>query len=159
MPINRASGAASLALLLPAALLAAASIRPAGAFVLVTPQEAANNAKAPHLRALEPSLPPGALPRIDVVSPPLAADIRSPVDIRLKFVPTKGAVILPDTFRAYYGWLGIDITDRIREHASITAAGLTVKDAELPSGSHDITLEIKDSHDQEAKREVSVTIE
>ncbi len=155
MPNQRVSIRTTLVL----ALLAAANVRPAAAFELITPQEAANDAKAPHLRALLPIPPPDALPRIEVVSPSLAKDVKSPVNIQLKFVPTDGAVILPDTFRAYYGWLGIDITDRIRQHAAITAAGLTVKDAELPSGSHDITLEIKDSHDHEAKRAVSVTIE
>jgi len=159
MASNRASRPVLWALFLALALAVGASVGGAGAFELITPQEAAKNAAAPHLRALTPTPPPDALPRIEVVSPTLAKDVKSPVDIELKFVPTAGAVILPETFHAYYGWLDLDITDRIRQHAAISAAGLTAKDAELPSGSHDITLSVKDSLDHEARREVSVTIE
>jgi len=148
-----ALGLALAALMAPRAL----------AFRLITPQEAAASAESAHLhglmRGLTPQPLPTTLPRIDIVSPKLATDVHSPVTIQLKFVPAKGAVILPDTFRAYYGWLGIDITDRIREHAKITAAGLTADDAELPSGTHDLTLKIKDSEDHTFERSLSFTVE
>ncbi len=56
-----------------------------------------------------------------------------------------GAEIDPTTFRVLYGWLGIDITDRLKEHANITPEGIRAENAELPEGRHELTLEIADT--------------
>jgi hypothetical protein len=145
------------------AVAALAGIAPALAFSLVTPEEAAA-AQSAHARGFLPGpRHPGenaaALPQIEVESPALDAPVKSPVNIKLKFVPPPGAVIVPETFRAYYGFLGIDITDRIRAHAAITQAGLTLENAELPKGTHELTLSVRDSADRAAELRLSVTIQ
>ncbi len=155
-------GRIGVKLLLFTLAAALAGLAPAVAFPLVTPEEAA--AAQAHTRGFftSPQQPGGnaaAVPQIEVESPALDGPVKSPVTIKLKFVPPPGAVIVPDTFRAYYGFLGIDITDRIRAHAAITPTGLTLEHAELPKGTHEITLSVRDSADRAAELRVSVTIE
>lgn len=56
------------------------------------------------------------------------------------------------TFNARYGWLGIDITRRLLDHAATTANGLVAADVELPLGSHRVTLSIADTSGKSASR-------
>lgn len=88
--------------------------------------------------------PPGA-PQITVTLPERFAGLVPPIDIELRFQPAAGAEIDPTTFRVLYGWLGIDITDRLKEHANITPEGIRAENAELPEGRHELTLEIADT--------------
>jgi hypothetical protein len=55
------------------------------------------------------------------------------------------------TFRAKYGWLGIDITALLLEHATETADSLSAQNVDLPSGDHSITVSISDSAGRPAR--------
>lgn len=101
---------------------------------------------APRFRGgpLDYAVAPGA-PIIEVDQPDQTNAIRAPVDIRLRFVPQGGATIDLASFRAAYGWLGIDITNRIIEHAQINASGLFANNAEIPVEHHRVTLQIADN--------------
>ena len=55
-----------------------------------------------------------------------------------------------------YGWLGIDITARLLEHATETAYGLSAKNVDLPFGDHTITVSIADSNGRTGSRKSCV---
>lgn len=142
-------------LLLPAAALAFAS-RPARAFVLVTSEEvAANHAAeiARYSRSLRQAPPPPEprgpsdpdVPQIEVVRPQEAGTLTSPLTIILRFRAATGAQIVPTSFRAHYGLLGLDITNRLLPYARLDASGLNAENAALPSGSHRVQVQIADT--------------
>mgnify|MGYP001544886671 CR=1 FL=1 len=93
---------------------------------------------------------PGA-PKIEIVEPRGKDTIEVPIKIYIRFIAEDGASIVVDTIRILYGWLGIDITERIREHAVITAKGIKADNAELPEGSHRITIKVADTKDRKAE--------
>jgi hypothetical protein len=112
---------------------------------LITPEEFERDRSAPRFRGfLAPTVQPGA-PIIEIDQPDQTGAIRVPVNIRLRFLPQGGAIIDLASFRATYGWLGIDITSRIIEHAQINASGLFANNAEILAGHHKVTLQIADN--------------
>ena len=123
------------------AFLALAS--PAGAIQLVTEQEA----------ALPPDRLPGLMlrgsptrrPSAVIVSPPPNAGVlKSPVSIKIKLQAHGGAKIDPDSIMVTYKKTpAIDITQRIMPF--ITADGIEVPDAEVPPGTHEFRIELKDN--------------
>jgi hypothetical protein len=97
-------------------------------------------------------------PSIEVVSPDTQETVRSPVDIDLKFEPGPGAVIQLDSLRIRYGIVGLDITERIRQAATINSNGIRAIGAKLPIGDHSMTVEIGDSAGRKAKKKFKVRI-
>jgi hypothetical protein len=142
-------------------LLATAYGRPCNAaanWQLITTEEVERDRNAPHFRgAFIPTDPPGA-PVIEVDQPDQTNAIRVPVNIRIRFRPQGGAVIDLASFRATYGWLGIDITSRIIEHAQINASGLFANNAEMPTGHHKVTLQIADNMRRVGSRVFEFTV-
>jgi len=134
----------------------------AAAFNLVTPVEAQASAAYDEVHPPVPfvarSIDPLG-PRIDIVSPDLAAALQSPMAILVKFQAAGGAEILPTSFRARYGAFRIDITDRLLKAAKVTKEGIHVERAELPTGSHRLFLTIEDNAQRTAEREVRFTVQ
>jgi hypothetical protein len=62
------------------------------------------------------------------------------------------------TFPARYGWLGIDITARLLEHATETADSLSAINVDLPSGDHSITVSISDSAGRTGSRVLRLSV-
>ncbi len=124
-----------------AALAAAAA--PASAFDLVTPAEAALPA-AP-LQSLELRGSPTRRPAVVVVSPPPAAgQIHSPMELKLQFRAFGGAAIEPSSVViTYMKQPAIDMTQRLTPY--ITAQGIDIPQAQVPPGSHQFWIELKDS--------------
>jgi hypothetical protein len=122
---------------------------------LITQQEEARGAAAPHNRA--PPERSGPL-TIDLVRPDLSRPIRNPTTIELRFSPGPGVTIATGSFHAAYGWLGIDVTRRLLQHAVITANGLVARDVDLPPGDHRITLSIADTSGRSASRTFSLSV-
>jgi hypothetical protein len=87
---------------------------------------------------------PGA-PSIEVLSPQLGNNINSPTQIDVKFAPKNPAIIKPETFRALYGSFQIDITKRLLNVAQVSTQGIHVTEANLPKGSHKITMSVEDT--------------
>lgn len=147
------AGVAVCALMLPPA---------AAAFNLVTPTEAQASAAYdevhPPATFVARSIDPLG-PRIDIVSPDLAAALQSPLVILVKFQAAAGAEILPASFRARYGAFRIDITDRLLKATKVTKEGIHVERAELPSGSHRLFLTVEDDAQRTAEREVRFTVQ
>jgi hypothetical protein len=122
---------------------------------LITPEEEARDDAAPHLPA-PPDMP--APPTIDLLRPDISQPIRNPVTIEVLFSAGPGEAIDMRTFNATYGWLGINITSRLLEHAVSTANGLTAANVELPLGNHRVTLSIADTSGKSASRTFHLSV-
>jgi hypothetical protein len=122
-------------------VLAAAT--PAAAIQLVTEQEAA--LPPDRLPGLELRGSPTRRPSAVIVSPPPNAGVmKSPVIFKIKLQAHGGAKIDPDSIVVTYKKTPeIDITQRIMPF--ITADGIDVPDAEVPPGTHQFRIELKDN--------------
>jgi hypothetical protein len=99
-------------------------------------------------------------PTIRILEPALDKPLATPLDINLQFVPTNGAPIRPETFRVcYLGLITMDITKRITDRAAVTAQGIHVTGAKLPSGRHKLLLIVADEHGRLARHEADFYIQ
>jgi hypothetical protein len=119
--------------------------RRALAWALITEDEFIDESKALHGANTPLSSQTSGAPAIEVLEPDTTKPIKSPVTIRIRFSSQPGAAIDPATFRAKYGWLGIDITDRLIGHAQVNASGISADNAEVPAGQYMITLQVADN--------------
>jgi hypothetical protein len=142
--------------LLAAPCLPSAS-RATSDWTLLTPDDVARSLAAPHNPRLTRALQIGA-PAIEIVEPDEIKPIASPITIRLSFTAFGGAAIDVTRFRATYGWLELDITERLLRHAQLTAAGLTADHAEIPPGHHSVTLTIADTMHRSTSRTFEFTV-
>jgi hypothetical protein len=141
------------------ALLMVSFSMPATAFVLITQEEARLYASPAGSLVASMSVPTNALPAIEVVNPQImAGPVPSPVSIELVF-KTQDATVDMSSFRALYGSLKLNITDRIMEKARLTASGLRIENAEIPSGTHRLMLSIADSKGRRTDRELRLQVQ
>jgi len=101
---------------------------------------------------------PVGAPAIEVVEPDLSREVRSPTSISLRFKTADQVGVRPESFKVLYGAFELDITSRLLALASISAAGITVKDAALPSGSHRLTVKIADRLGREGVQVLRFTV-
>jgi hypothetical protein len=134
----RIATSAGFALTLTFATLFGSTTTLAGPIALVTLDEVRAEAQA---RIEEP-------PRTISVAP-----LQNPIRIELQFSSASDADIDPASFRAYYGFLRIDITERIVKSVRVAKSGLKVENAEIPPGNHRLFLRIADS-----KKRVTETV-
>jgi hypothetical protein len=118
-------------------------------WTLVAPGEDARDRAAPHLPA-PPDLPPP--PTINLLQPDLSRPLRNPVTIEVHFGAGPGRTIDMQSFKATYGWLGLNITSRLLEHSVSGPASLTADNVNLPLGNHRVTISIADSYGKVASR-------
>jgi hypothetical protein len=137
--------------------LAVAMPARAATWALVTEEEAAASARI-GLPPVARSLGPAGAPRIEVVAPVETAALRAPLTIRLTFSAAPGGRIDPDSFRALYGALRLDVTDRIRRHARVDAAGLLAESVAMPAGRHRILLFIADNQGRRGERDFRLLV-
>jgi len=99
-------------------------------------------------------------PTINVVKPDARAPIQAPVDIDMHFQAAQGASVNVKTLRILYGWLGLDITQRIltAPGVQVSAAGLRASGARLPSGSHKLVVELADNLGRTARQPFEFTV-
>jgi hypothetical protein len=121
--------------------------RRAYAWELITNEELERekSASASQSQLAPASPPPPGAPTIDVEQPDATKPITPPVTIRIRFKAQSGATIDPSSFRAKYGWLGIDITSRIIANAKVDASGIVAENANIPAGQYQVTLQIADN--------------
>jgi hypothetical protein len=131
-------------LILGLVAISCAPARRAAAWTLITPDEFARDQAAPHIAPSFAAPPPGG-PVIEVDQPDPTKPIRPPVTIRLRFIPQGTAQIDAASFRVTYGWLRLDITSRILEHAQVTQSGLVATNVDISPGTYSITLQIADN--------------
>ena len=97
-------------------------------------------------------------PLITINSPSVTSDLHSPIRIDINFRAPDDATIQIDSLKVMYGWLNLDITDRIRQHAQISHTGILAEDVVLPVGKHNITIEITDTMERSTEKDVSFEI-
>lgn len=110
---------------------------------------------APRTRSMP--MPRGG-PQIRVLAPSQAQAVPAPLRIELAFEPTAGARIVPSSFRMLYGVLKIDLTERLRRHATISEAGVVIERAQVPDGMHRLFLQVADDQGQQAKQELRLRV-
>jgi hypothetical protein len=124
---------------------------------LITPEEEARDNAAPHMPQPALRTVPHS-PVIDVRQPNLSRPIFNPTTINVQFRAAHGATIVMSTFLATYGWLGIDITARLLEHATKTANSPSAQNVDLPVGDHKITVTIADNHGRTGSRVLQMSV-
>jgi hypothetical protein len=101
---------------------------------------------------------PGA-PVIEVRNPKLDDTLRTPFQIRISFKAREGAEVVPSTFKVFYGYLKLDITDRVVQKVTVAKEGLIVEEANIPAGSHKLLLQVRDSMDRVGEMTLSFKVE
>jgi hypothetical protein len=139
------------------ALALCASTSAYGQVKLVTEEEFRASAAALMLSPRATAVPDA--PQIEIVSPDTKGVITSPTKVQLRFRAVAPATPKPESFRALYGSFRLDITGRLLQSARLTAEGLTLENASLPSGSHRIFLEIQDSVGRTGAQLLAVTVQ
>ncbi len=142
-----------LVVLVLAGLLAATSVVAGDAYTLITEKEFAAELEAPNddelfARAFENPL----APKIGILRPGTGSKYKAPIDIELKFEAADGSEIDIGTLKITYGSLGIDVTERVTEHATVTEGGLVSENAALPTGRHKLTVSISDTEGRVGKK-------
>ena len=143
---------------------AQAQTQAGGAFDLITAAEAQQTAKAeleapPEIRTRQVVIPKPNAPGIRVISPAAAATtVAAPLRIEVAFTPTPGTRIVPSSFRVLYGLLKIDLTDRLRRHATVTESGVVVDRAVVPDGQHRLILQVADDQGNTAEQELRIRV-
>lgn len=125
------------------------------AWQLITPEEERSENAAPDVSPLPDRPPP---PTITLVRPDISQPIRNPVTIEVRFSPGPGSSIEMRSFQATYGRLGINITQRLLDHAVTTPGGLSAVDVELPAGSHRVTLSVADTAGRTASKTIRFSV-
>jgi hypothetical protein len=100
-------------------------------------------------------------PTITVVKPSHSAPIRPPVDIEVHFAATQGATVNTSTLRILYGFMKLDVTQRILQAPGVQVSpeGLNASGAELPRGSHKLLIEIADNLGRVGRQPVDFTVQ
>lgn len=125
---------------------------------LITPQEAAMDPAA--------NLPGGGFtaigaesdlgPKIEVLKPINGASAPPPVEVEIKFTQ-KGIPVDPESLKvSVVKFVNIDITDRVRAHASTT--GIHVPGAQIPSGKHTVRISIADKDGMRSVKDVTFEV-
>ena len=130
----------------------------------VTPASAAGVMSAG--TKVEPSVIPVNLaadgPVIELVAPENGGIYTSPIGIEIAFAPKDGARIDLSTLKVTVvsttvaGVFELDITEDIIDYAS--EEGINAPNAEIPAGEHVVTVQIADSEERVAERQLSITV-
>jgi hypothetical protein len=102
--------------------------------------------------------PPRPGPAIKVLAPSLTNAVAAPLRIELAFESLPGARIVPGSFRLLYGVLKIDLTERLRRHATVTETGVVVDQAMVPDGVHRLFIQVADDKGNQAEQELRVRV-
>lgn len=158
--VVRIPAISSFTLALAFATLVGTKVTLAGPIALVTPEEVRAESQArikapPRMR----SFPVPGAPKIHVLQPVISgASLQNPIRIELQFSSASDADIDPGSFRAYYGFLRIDLTERILQNVRVAKSGLKIENAEIPPGSHRLFLRIADSKERATETEVRFVV-
>jgi len=98
-------------------------------------------------------------PSIRILSPlAQGGETTSPLRIELVFETSGDARIVPSTFKVLYGFLKIDLTDSVRQNASVNEKGLLAEKAAVPKGKHRLFLQVSDDKGRTTEQELKVTV-
>jgi hypothetical protein len=100
-------------------------------------------------------------PKIAVIEPDCSTAIRGPINIDVRFQAAKGATVDLATLKIRYGVFQLDVTRRILDApgVQVSATGFKTFGAQLPRGSHQLSIEITDSAGRTGRQLVAFTVE
>ena len=100
-------------------------------------------------------------PTIAVVKPDHSAPIHPPVDIDVRFTAAQGASVNISTLKILYGFLKLDITQRILQApgVQVSPGELKASGAQLPHGSHKLLIEVADNLGRIGRQPVEFTVQ
>ena len=126
--------------------------------LLVTPEEAQASMAAGELPTPRNAPQPGA-PKIELLSPDIRKPFSAPANIELRFSGNSPAEPQPESFKALYSTFRIDITQRLLKYAKVTKDGISVSNADLPAGKHQLTLTLTDTLGRQTQQVVSFVVQ
>jgi hypothetical protein len=130
------------------------------AFELVTAAEANASKLASAMQEAEFSPVDPRGPAIQVIDPQsLDVPLTNPFKMEVLFKPQQGASLDFTSFKALYGFLKLDITDRLLKEATKTPTGIRLANVDIPSGRHKLLLSIKDSKGHLSAKEIIFKVE
>lgn len=98
-------------------------------------------------------------PKIIISQPEVTKTVKAPFSIEVFFRPFENQKISWKSFKALYGSMQFDITDRLLKIATISDNSLYISNADIPVGTHRITLLIADEMQRKAQKEFIVAVE
>lgn len=128
---------------------------------LVTPEEAKREAliQADGIVYRGRSAPVPNCPQISLVKPGNKYVVKAPFDIVVSFAANDGAKIDPASFKVLYGFFKMDITSRVMQQAKVSGEGVVISHANIPSGKHQLLLNVTDSMNRTGEAEVQIEVE
>jgi len=140
--------------------IGALQVQSSYAFELVTKAEANASKLASSMQEAEFSQADPRGPAIQVVDPQsLDLPLKNPFKMEVLFKPQQGATLDFASFKALYGVLKLDITDRLLKEATKTPTGIKLANVDVPSGRHKLLLSIKDSQGRFSAKEIIFKVE
>lgn len=107
-------------------------------------------------RAITPVDPDA--PLIEVIRPNPLNNLKQPFPVELRFIARSGAPIDPKTLKVSYGFMGLDLTERIRKSATVTPEGLRAENVEIPKGDHRLTVKVADAKGLVGERDIRIRV-
>ena len=98
-------------------------------------------------------------PKIELLAPDVSRPVSVPTRIDLRFAAPLPAEPNPETFKALYGAFRLDITRRLLGSAKITKEGISVSQAMLPAGKHQLILSLTDTMGRESQQLISFVVQ
>lgn len=161
--IQRRRQAARLGSSMQALLIASALAIACGhaqALQLVTEAEARQSQASPPLASTESRPADPQAPEIALVDPQdTGKPLHNPFKMEVLFKSRSAATLDFSSFRAYYGAFKLDVTDRLLKEAVRTPTGIRLANVSVPSGAHRILLQIRDSMNRVAEKELYFRVE
>lgn len=109
--------------------------------------------------AIEVAIEDPRAPKIIIFQPEVTKTVKAPFPIEVFFRPFENQKILWKSFKALYGSMQFDITERLLKMATISENSLFISNADIPVGNHKITLLIADDMQRKAQKEFIVVVE
>lgn len=96
-------------------------------------------------------------PGIKVVSPAPEGQVKSPFAMKVEFQPHGGVKIDASSVKVtYLRKPAIDLTPRLK--SAISENGITLADAQVPAGSHDLKIDVTDADGRTKSETISFTV-
>jgi hypothetical protein len=99
-------------------------------------------------------------PTITVTQPDTKSPVKPPVDIDVQFAAAAGATVDIKSLKILYGFLKLDITQRILQApgVQVSASGLKASGATLPAGSHKLLIQVADNMGRVGRQPLEFTV-
>jgi hypothetical protein len=123
---------------------------------LITKEEGSTPAGPPRVRLAKRAGAPAG-PQIVVVTPKPTDELRSPVNVAIKFEPRDNVPVDARSLKVVVQKMfDIDITDRVRPY--LKPDGIYIDEAKVPSGEHVVEITLADEKGRKSTETMKLTI-